>query len=203
MSYADEVFIANCKDILENGSMGHGLQRSPALGGRHERAHDQRSSASSTATTFQKEFPAMTLRRKHLYQERNGRAALDMAEKIEQRQRSCKGHVWDAWANEDRQHRQGIRLSARQSSTTIAEGDFDQVDRVLYDLKHNPCSAAALLTNIYVHADLSEMNLYPCAYSMTFQCHGQEAQRDTQPALTGYAHGKQLERLPVCDARSQ
>ncbi|HBV43526.1 MAG TPA: thymidylate synthase, partial [Ruminococcaceae bacterium] len=53
------------------------------------------------------------------------------------------------------------------------EGDFDQVDRVLYDLKHNPLSRR-ILTNIYVHADLSEMNLYPCAYSMTFNVTGKK-----------------------------
>ena len=44
---------------------------------------------------------------------------------------------------------------------------MDQVDRVLYDLKNNPYSRR-IMTNIYVHSDLHEMNLYPCAYSMTF-----------------------------------
>src|SRR5699024_520567 len=48
-----------------------------------------------------------------------------------------------------------------------AEGWFDQVDRVLYDLKENPYSRR-IMTNIYTFADLHEMNLYPCAYSMTF-----------------------------------
>ena len=48
---------------------------------------------------------------------------------------------------------------------------MDQVDRVLYDLKHNPASRR-IMTNIYNHADLSEMNLYPCAYSMTFNVTG-------------------------------
>lgn len=47
------------------------------------------------------------------------------------------------------------------------EGEFDQVDRVLYDLKNNPASRR-IMTNIYNHEDLSEMGLYPCAYSMTF-----------------------------------
>ena len=36
-----------------------------------------------------------------------------------------------------------------------------------YDLKNNPFSRR-IMTNIYVHQDLHEMNLYPCAYSMTF-----------------------------------
>ena len=48
---------------------------------------------------------------------------------------------------------------------------MDQVDRVLYDLKNNPYSRR-IMTNIYVHQDLHEMNLYPCAYSMTFNVTG-------------------------------
>ena len=48
---------------------------------------------------------------------------------------------------------------------------FDQVDRVLYDLKHNPASRR-IITNLYNHADLSEMRLYPCAYSVTFNVSG-------------------------------
>ena len=44
---------------------------------------------------------------------------------------------------------------------------MDQVDRVIYDLKHNPFSRR-IMTNIYVHQDLHQMNLYPCAYSVTF-----------------------------------
>lgn len=48
-----------------------------------------------------------------------------------------------------------------------AEGWFDQVDRVLYDLKNNP-NSRRIMTNIYNHEDLFEMGLYPCAYSMTF-----------------------------------
>lgn len=47
------------------------------------------------------------------------------------------------------------------------EGMMDQVDRVIYDLKNNPFSRR-IMTNLYVHQDLHEMNLYPCAYSMTF-----------------------------------
>ena len=47
------------------------------------------------------------------------------------------------------------------------EGMFDQIDRVIYDLKHNPYSRR-IMTNLYVHQDLHEMRLYPCAYSMTF-----------------------------------
>ena len=49
----------------------------------------------------------------------------------------------------------------------VGAGMMDQVDRVIYDLKNNPYSRR-IMTNIYVHQDLHEMNLYPCAYSVTF-----------------------------------
>ena len=75
-------------------------------------------------------------------------------------------HIWDAWANEDGSigkaygYQMGVKHSYR-------EGMMDQVDRVLYDLQNHPFSRR-IITNLYVHQDLNEMNLYPCAYSMTF-----------------------------------
>ena len=52
-----------------------------------------------------------------------------------------------------------------------AEGMFDQVDRILFDLKHNPLSRR-IISNLYNHHDLHDMALYPCAYSMTFNVVG-------------------------------
>lgn len=79
-------------------------------------------------------------------------------------------HIWDSWADENGSigKAYGYQLGVKHR---YREGEFDQVDRVLYDLKHNPQSRR-ILTNIYVHSDLSEMNLYPCAYSMTFNVSG-------------------------------
>ena len=80
------------------------------------------------------------------------------------------GHIWDAWADENgtRGNAYGYQLKIKHK---YQEGMFDQVDRVLYELKNNPLSRR-ILTNIYVHEDLHEMNLYPCAYSMTFNVTG-------------------------------
>ena len=77
-----------------------------------------------------------------------------------------RSHIWDAWADDEGSigKAYGYQMSVKHH---YPEGDMDQVDRVLYDLKHNPYSRR-IMTNIYVHQDLSEMNLYPCAYSMTF-----------------------------------
>ena len=44
---------------------------------------------------------------------------------------------------------------------------MDQVDNVLWQLKNTPFSRR-IMTNLYNFADLSEMGLEPCAYSMTF-----------------------------------
>ena len=79
-------------------------------------------------------------------------------------------HIWDSWAGEDGTigKAYGYQLGVKH---VYPEGEFDQVDRVLYDLKHNPGSRR-IMTNIYNHADLHEMNLYPCAYSMTFNVTG-------------------------------
>lgn len=75
-------------------------------------------------------------------------------------------HIWDSWADEDGSigKAYGYQMSVKHR---YAEGMMDQVERVIYDLKNNPFSRR-IMTNMYVHADLSEMNLYPCAYSMTF-----------------------------------
>lgn len=75
-------------------------------------------------------------------------------------------HIWDEWADEDGSigKAYGYQMGVRHQ---YKEGMMDQVDRVIYDLKNNPFSRR-IMTNIYVHQDLHEMNLYPCAYSMTF-----------------------------------
>jgi thymidylate synthase len=81
-------------------------------------------------------------------------------------------HVWDEWAGEDGTigKAYGYQLGKKYQFSKGQE-PMDQVDRVLYDLKNNPASRR-ILTNIYNFEDLHEMNLYPCAYSMTFNVTG-------------------------------
>ena len=163
MSYADEVFIETCRDILENGTSTEGQKVRP---------HWEDGTPAYTIKKFgvvnrydlSREFPIMTLRRTGL------KSATDEMLWIWQRKSNnihdLGSHIWDEWADENGSigkaygYQMGVKHEYR-------EGMMDQVDRVIYDLKNNPFSRR-ILTNIYVFQDLHEMNLYPCAYSMTF-----------------------------------
>ena len=167
MSIADEIFIKNCKDILANGFW--------------DREHDVRprwedGTPAHTIKLFgvvnrydlSVEFPALTLRKT------NFKAAVDELLWIWQKKSSnvtdLGSKIWDAWADESGSigKAYGYQLGIKHK---YAEGSMDQVDRLLLDLKKNPLSRR-MITNIYNHADLSEMHLYPCAYSMTFNVTG-------------------------------
>ena len=163
MSYADKVFVAMCQDILENGTSNEGELVRP---------HWEDGTSAYTIKKFgvvnrydlSKEFPAITLRKTYI------KSATDELLWIWQKKSNnihdLKSHVWDEWADEDGSigKAYGYQLGVKHQ---YKEGMMDQVDRVIYDLKHTPFSRR-ILTNIYVHQDLHEMNLYPCAYSMTF-----------------------------------
>ena len=163
MSYADTVFINMCKDILENGTDTKGEKVRP---------HWADGASAYTIKKFgvvnrydlSKEFPIMTLRKTAL------KSATDEILWIWQQKSNnihdLHSHIWDEWADEDGSigKAYGYQLGVKHQ---YKEGMMDQVDRVLYDLKNNPFSRR-IMTNIYVHQDLHDMNLYPCAYSMTF-----------------------------------
>lgn len=163
MSKADELFIKMCRNILENGTSTEGEKVRP---------HWEDGSLAYTIKQFgvvnrydlRKEFPALTLRRTAI------KSATDELLWIWQRKSNnindLSSHIWDSWADTDGSigKAYGYQMSVKHK---YREGEMDQVDRVIYDLKNNPFSRR-IMTNIYVHADLHEMNLYPCAYSMTF-----------------------------------
>ena len=163
MSYADKVFINMCRDIIENGTSTEGEKVRPKW---------EDGTAAYTIKKFgvvnrydlSKEFPALTLRRTAI------KSCVDELLWIWQKKSNnvheLKSHIWDSWADEDGSigKAYGYQLGVKHQ---YKEGMMDQVDRVLYDLKNNPYSRR-IMTNIYVHQDLHEMNLYPCAYSMTF-----------------------------------
>ena len=167
MSYADEVFIQNIRDILE-----HGVRDTDQT----VRPHWEDGSPAHTIKKFgivnrydlQKEFPILTLRRTYW------KTAVDELLWIWQKKSNnvhdLNARIWDQWADETGSigKAYGYQLSIKHH---YPEGDMDQVDRVLYDLKHNPASRR-IMTNLYNFADLSEMHLYPCAYSMTFNVSG-------------------------------
>ena len=163
MSYADQLFIDMCRDIMENGTSTEGEKVRP---------HWEDGTAAYTIKKFgvvnrydlRKEFPALTLRKTAL------KSAMDeilwIWQKKSNNMHDLHSHIWDSWADETGSigKAYGYQMQVKH---LYREGMMDQVDRVLYDLKNNPYSRR-IMTNLYVHQDLHEMNLYPCAYSMTF-----------------------------------
>ena len=163
MSLADDLFIKMCTDILENGTSTEDEKVRP---------HWEDGTPAYTIKKFgvvnrydlSKEFPAMTLRKVPI------KTATDeilwIWQKKSNKVSELGSHIWDQWVDENGTigKAYGYQLGVKHK---YKEGMFDQVDRVIYDLKNNPFSRR-IITNIYVHQDLSEMMLYPCAYSMTF-----------------------------------
>ena len=167
MSKADYIFIEMCKDILENGFSSEGEDvRAKWEDG--IKAHTIKKFCAVNRYDLSEEFPALTLR------PTNVKAAIDEILWIWQKKsaNTCdlNSKIWDAWADESGSigKAYGYQLGVKHK---YSEGEFDQVDRVLFDLKNNPYSRR-IMTNIYVHQDLCEMNLYPCAYGMTFNVTG-------------------------------
>ena len=164
MSYADHVFIRMGQDIIDNGYSTEGEKVRPHWEDTGESAYTIKRFGVVNRYDLSKEFPALTLRRTAL------KSALDEILWIWQKKsnniKDLNSHIWDSWADENGSigKAYGYQMSVKHQ---YKEGMMDQVDRVLYDLKHNPYSRR-IMTNIYVHQDLHEMNLYPCAYSMTF-----------------------------------
>ncbi len=167
MSKADEIFLASCKDILENGFSDEKLDVRPKwLDGTP--AHTIKKFCIVNRYNLKEEFPIITVRKTNFVNAVD--EILWIWQKKSNRVADLHSHIWDSWAGEDGTigKAYGYQLGVKHH---YKEGDMDQVDRVLYDLKHNPQSRR-IMTNIYNHADLSEMNLYPCAYSMTFNVSG-------------------------------
>ena len=167
MSYADQLFVQNCREILSSGVWDtdqavrpHWEDGTPA--------HTIKKFGIVNRYDLQAEFPILTLRRTYW------KTAVDELLWIWQKKSNnihdLPAHIWDQWADETGSigKAYGYQLGVKHH---YPEGDMDQVDRVLYDLRHNPASRR-ILTNLYNFADLHEMHLYPCAYSMTFNVSG-------------------------------
>ena len=163
MSYADKVFIDMCKDIIENGTSTEGEKVRPVWEDGTS-AYTIKKFGVVNRYDLSKEFPALTLRRTAI------KSCVDEMLWIWQKKSNnvneLKSHIWDSWADETGSigKAYGYQMGVKHQ---YKEGMMDQTDRVIYDLKNNPYSRR-IMTNIYVHQDLHEMNLYPCAYSMTF-----------------------------------
>ncbi|MBQ9276265.1 MAG: thymidylate synthase, partial [Clostridia bacterium] len=163
MSIADKIFIDTCRQILDSGVSDANLPVRPVWEDGTP-AHTIKKFCIVNRYDLSKEFPIITLRRTAF------KSAIDELLWIWQKKSNnvhdLNSHIWDSWADETGSigKAYGYQLGIKH---IYPEGEFDQVDRVLYDLKHNPQSRR-ILTNIYNFQDLHEMHLYPCAYSMTF-----------------------------------
>lgn len=163
MSRADHVFIEMCRDILDNGFSSEGQEVRPKWDDGAP-AHTLKKFGVVNRYDLSAEFPILTLRPTNL------KAAVDeilwIWQKKSNRIADLNSKIWNAWADDEGTigKAYGYQLQVKHQ---YPEGEFDQVDRVLFDLKHNPGSRR-MLTNMFNHADLHAMALYPCAYSMTF-----------------------------------
>lgn len=167
MSYSDNVFIKTCKEILNNGESTKGKVVRTVWNDGTE-AHTIKKFCIVNRYDLSKEFPILTLR------PTNFKACIDELLWIWQKKsnniKDLNSCIWNSWADSSGSigKAYGYQLGIKHK---YREGEFDQVDRVIYDLKNNPYSRR-IITNIYNHSDLNEMNLYPCAYSLTFNVTG-------------------------------
>jgi len=163
MSYADQLFKDMCQDVIDNGFSTEGEKVRPKWEDGTS-AYTIKRFGVINRYDLSKEFPAITLRRTAF------KSAVDEVLWIWQRKSNnvhdLNSTIWDEWTDEDGSIGKAYGYQMRIKHQ-YKEGMMDQVDRVIFDLKNNPYSRR-IMTNIYVHQDLHEMNLYPCAYSMTF-----------------------------------
>ena len=167
MSYADKVFIDNVTDIMQNGVWDTDLDVRPRWEDGTP-AHTVKKFCIVNRYDLSKEFPILTIRRTFI--KSAAQELLWIWQKKSNKISELESHIWDQRADENGTigKAYGYQLGIKHQ---YKEGMFDQVDRVLYDLKYNRASRR-IITNIYNHADLHEMALYPCAYSMTFNVSG-------------------------------
>lgn len=167
MSRADEIFVANCKDILEHGIWDTDREVRPRWEDGSP-AHTIKKFCLVNRYDLREEFPILTIRRTFL------KSAIDEILWIWQKKSNnihdLSSHIWDSWADKTGSIGKAYGYQLGQKYT-FAEGEFDQVDKVIYDLKNNPASRR-IIAHMYNVADLKDMHLYPCAYSMTFNVSG-------------------------------
>ncbi len=167
MSIADKYFVKNCATILKHGYSDNSFEVRPKwLDGTP--AHTIKSFCIVNRYDLSKEFPILTIRKtafKNCVDE-----LLWIWQKKSNNVKDLNSHIWDSWADDEGSigKAYGYQLGVKHK---YPEGEFDQVDRILYDLKHNK-NSRRIITNIYNHHDLNEMNLYPCAYSLTLNVTG-------------------------------
>lgn len=167
MALADKIFINTCREIIDHGVWDTQYDVRPRWADGTP-AHTIKKFGIVNRYDLSKEFPIITLRKTYF------KSAIDEILWIWQKKSNnvhdLNSRIWDSWADETGSigKAYGYQLGIKHQ---YKEGMFDQVDRVLYDLKNNP-NSRRIMTNIYNFQDLHEMNLYPCAYSLTLNVEG-------------------------------
>lgn len=164
MAYADRVFKEMCTDIIENGTSTKNEKVRPVWEDTNEPAYTIKKFGQVSRYDLRKEFPLLTLRKIGIKSAIN--EILWIFQKKSNNIKDLKPHIWDEWADENGSigKAYGYQIGVKNK---YDEGYFDQIDRVLYELKTMPFSRR-MVTSIFNHHDLSEMALYPCAWSLTF-----------------------------------
>lgn len=165
MTQADKNFIETCKEILEHGysSEGTGVRTRWEDG---TEANYISIVGVSNKYDVEKEFPMITLRNNTNTVKRAIDEILWIWQKKSNKVSDLNSHIWDQWAGEDGTigKAYGYQLAKKYEFKT-KEGmqTLDQVDYMLYLLKHDPASRR-IMTNIFDFGDLKDMNLEPCAF---------------------------------------
>lgn len=193
MSKADALFVNMCRDILDNGFSSEG-QKVRARWEDGTPAHTIKQFGVVNRYDLQEEFPALTLRPTYI------KNAVDemlwIWQKKSNRVSELSSGIWDEWADEQGTigKAYGYQLGVKYK---FAQGEMDQVDNVIWQLKNTPYSRR-IMTNIYNFADLSEMGLEPCAYSMTFN-----VTRETGGGAEGRGGSGKFKLNGILNQRSQ
>ena len=175
MSYADKLFKELCSNILLNGTDTKGQKVRPIWTDTNEPAYTKKIFGVCNRYDLRKEFPAITVRRTAIKSATE--EVLWIYQKKSNNIKDLNSHIWDSWADENGSigtaYGYQIKKKYIHHFGTV-DGSFfpqnirlDQMDAVLYDLKHTPFSRR-IMTNMYNFEDLNSMHLYPCAYSCTW-----------------------------------
>lgn len=193
MSYADKIFIENMKDILENGTSTEGQKVRPHWEDGTP-AYTIKQFGGVNRYDLRKEFPAMTLRRTALKSAMD--EILWIFQKKSNNIKDLNSHIWDEWADENGSigtaygYQIGQTYLHHKYNSLLSEEEFkelceelknypsalidnkgnvylDQIDGVIWDLKHSPFSRR-IMTTLWNTQDLHSMNLQPCCWNCTF-----------------------------------
>jgi thymidylate synthase len=157
MSLADQIFISNCRDIIDNGVWDTDREVRPRWEDGAP-AHTVKKFGIVNRYDLSKEFPILTIRRTYW------KSAIDELLWIWQAKsnnvRELRTRVWDAWADENGEL--GPVYGKQWRSWQCPDGRVvDQISDLINQIKTNPDSRR-LMVCAWNPADVDKMALPPC-----------------------------------------